>query len=136
MVVVVVVCVVDGRSCKEVSSECMKVGSKWSSWAVRTMTSDATCLRASIGSQRSSLRCERHLQLRQSTQARRWSSSSTVMVALVNINFEVADVTRPLVAGRELQRPGMTVATGPHGSFVTRSQVTKPPGRAIWTWSY
>ena len=45
----------------------------------------------------------------------------------VNINFEVADVTKPLVAVGELQRCGMTVVMGPHGSFVTRGQVMKPP---------
>ena len=38
----------------------------------------------------------------------------------VKINFEVADVTRPLVAVGELQRRGMMVVLGPHGSFVTR----------------
>ena len=32
----------------------------------------------------------------------------------VNVNFEVADVTRPLVAVVELQRRGMTLVTGPH----------------------
>ena len=46
----------------------------------------------------------------------------------VNVNFEVADVTRPLVAFGELQKRGMTVLMGPHGSFVTRGHVTKPPG--------
>ena len=46
----------------------------------------------------------------------------------VNINFEVADVTRPLVAVGQLQRRGMTVVMGPHGSFVTRGQVMQPPG--------
>ena len=45
----------------------------------------------------------------------------------VNINFEVADVTRPLVAVGELQRRGMIVVV-PHGSFVTRGQVMKPQG--------
>ena len=35
-------------------------------------------------------------------------------------SFEVADVTRPLVAVGELQQRGMVVVTGPHGSFVTR----------------
>ena len=45
----------------------------------------------------------------------------------VKINFEVADVTRPLVALGELQRRGMTVVMGPHGSCATRGQVTKPP---------
>ena len=38
----------------------------------------------------------------------------------VNINFEVADVTRPLVAVGELLRRGMTVVMGLLGSFVTR----------------
>ena len=47
---------------------------------------------------------------------------------LVNVNFEVADVTRPLVAVGELQKRGMTVVMGPHGSFVTRGQVMKPLG--------
>ena len=42
---------------------------------------------------------------------------------LMNVNFEVADVTRPLVAVGELQKRGLTVLTGPHGSFVTRGQV-------------
>ena len=46
----------------------------------------------------------------------------------VNVNFDVADVTRPLVAVGELQKRGMTVVMGPHGSFVTRGQVMKPPG--------
>ena len=45
----------------------------------------------------------------------------------VNVSFEVADVTRPLVAVGELQKRGMTVVMGPHGSFV-RGHVTKPPG--------
>ena len=47
---------------------------------------------------------------------------------LVNVNFEVADVTRPFVAIGGLQRREMTVVMGPHGSFVTRGQVMKPPG--------
>ena len=47
--------------------------------------------------------------------------------ATVNVNFEVADVTRLLVAVGELQRRGMTVV-GPQGSFVTGGQVTRPPG--------
>ena len=38
----------------------------------------------------------------------------------VNVNFEVADVTRPLVAVVELQRRGMTLVMGPRGSSVTR----------------
>ena len=46
----------------------------------------------------------------------------------VNVSFEVADVTRPLVAVGELQKRGMTVVMGPHGSFVTRGHVTNPPG--------
>ena len=46
----------------------------------------------------------------------------------MNLNFEVADVTRPLVAVGELQKRGMTVVMGPHGSFVTRGQVMKLPG--------
>ena len=46
---------------------------------------------------------------------------------LVNVNFEVADVTRPLVAVGELQKRGMTVEMGPHGSFVTRGKVMKLP---------
>ena len=54
-----------------------------------------------------------------------------------NVNFEVADVTRPLVAVDELQKRGMTVVMSPHGIFVTRGQVMKPPGsnldfRAFW----
>ena len=49
----------------------------------------------------------------------------------VNVNFEVADVTRPLVAVGELQRRGMTVVMGPHGSFVTRGRVTKPSGDSL-----
>ena len=46
----------------------------------------------------------------------------------VNVSFEVADVTRPLVAVGELQKRGMTVVMGPHGSFVTRGHVTNQPG--------
>ena len=46
----------------------------------------------------------------------------------VNINFEVAAVTRPLVAVGELQRRGMTVVMGPYECFVTRSEVVKSPG--------
>ena len=46
----------------------------------------------------------------------------------VNVNFEVADVTRRLVAVGGLQRRGMTVVLGPHGSFVTRGRVAKPTG--------
>ena len=46
----------------------------------------------------------------------------------VNVSFEVANVTRPLVAVGELQKRGMTVVMGPHGSFVTRCHVMKPPG--------
>ena len=46
---------------------------------------------------------------------------------LVNVNIEVADVTRLWVAVGELQKRGMTVVMGPHGSFVTRGQVMKPP---------
>ena len=38
---------------------------------------------------------------------------------LVNVNLKVADVTRPLVPVGELQKRGMTVVMGPHGSFVT-----------------
>ena len=49
----------------------------------------------------------------------------------VNVSFEVADVTRPLVAVGELQKRGMTVVMGPHGSFVTRGQVAKPPGSKL-----
>ena len=56
--------------------------------------------------------------------ARRRSSMS----GSVNVSFEVVDVTRPLVAVGELQKRGMTVVMGPHGSFVTRGHVTKPPG--------
>ena len=37
----------------------------------------------------------------------------------VNFNFEVADVTRPLLAVGEQQRPGMTVVTG-RGKAVNR----------------
>ena len=47
---------------------------------------------------------------------------------LVNVNFEVADVTKSLVAVGEFQQRGMTVVMGPHGSFVTRGQVMKPFG--------
>ena len=46
----------------------------------------------------------------------------------VNVNFEDANVTRPLVAVGELQKRGMTVVMGPHGSFGTRGQVMKPLG--------
>ena len=46
----------------------------------------------------------------------------------VNVNFKVADVTRPLEAVGELQKRGMTVVMGPHGSFVTGGEVMKPPG--------
>ena len=37
----------------------------------------------------------------------------------MNVNFEIADVTRPLVAVGELQERGTTEVMGPHGSFVT-----------------
>ena len=47
---------------------------------------------------------------------------------LVNVNFEVADVTRLLVEDVELQKRGTTVVMEPHGRFVTRGQVMKPPG--------
>ena len=40
----------------------------------------------------------------------------------------MSDVSRPLVAVGEVQKRGMTVVMGPHGSFVTRGQVVKPPG--------
>ena len=46
----------------------------------------------------------------------------------VNVSFEDTDVTRPLVAVGELPKRGMAVVMGPHGSFVTRGHVTKPPG--------
>ena len=49
----------------------------------------------------------------------------------VNVNFEVADVTRQLVAVGDLQKRGMTVVMGLHGSFVTRGQVAKPPGNSL-----
>ena len=49
----------------------------------------------------------------------------------MKINLEVADVTRPLVVVGELQMRGMTVVMGPHGSFVTRGQVMKPPGNNL-----
>ena len=42
----------------------------------------------------------------------------------VNVSFEVADVTRPLVAVGESQKRGMTVVKGPHGNFVTRGHAT------------
>ena len=45
---------------------------------------------------------------------------------MTNVNLEVADVTRPLVAVGDLQKCGMTVVMGPHGSFVNRGQVLKP----------
>ena len=44
----------------------------------------------------------------------------------MNVNFEVADVTRPLVAVGELQRRVMTVVMGPHGCFVTTGRVAEP----------
>ena len=47
---------------------------------------------------------------------------------LVNVNFEVADETTPLVAVGELQKRGMSVVMGPHGSIATRGQVMEPPG--------
>ena len=47
-------------------------------------------------------------------------SSSSGVKKKVNVSFEVADVTRPLVAVGELQKRGMSVVMGPHGSFVTR----------------
>ena len=50
---------------------------------------------------------------------------------LVNVNFEVTDVTRLLVAVGELQKRGMTVVMGLHGSFMTRGHVTKPPGGSL-----
>ena len=46
----------------------------------------------------------------------------------VNVNFEVADVTRPLVAVGVLQKRGKTLVMGPHGSFVTRGHAMKPLG--------
>ena len=46
----------------------------------------------------------------------------------VNVNFEIADVTRPLVAVGKLQKRGMTVVVGLHRSFVNRGQVMKPLG--------
>ena len=46
----------------------------------------------------------------------------------MNVNFEIADVTRRLVAVGGLQRRGMTVVLGPHGSFVTRGCVAKLTG--------
>ena len=49
----------------------------------------------------------------------------------MNVNFEVADVTRPLVAVGKLQKRGLTVVMGSHGSFVTRGQVMKPPGSGL-----
>ena len=53
---------------------------------------------------------------------------------LVNVNFAFADVTRPLVAVDELQKRGMTVVMGQHGSFVTRGQATNRLA-SMWTWS-
>ena len=50
---------------------------------------------------------------------------------LVNINFKVADAIIPLVTVGELQRHEMTLAMGPHESFETLSQVTKPPCRNL-----
>ena len=52
----------------------------------------------------------------------------------VNVNIEVADVTRLLVSVGELQKRGMTVVMGPHGSFVTRGRVAMPTG-AVSNWS-
>ena len=46
----------------------------------------------------------------------------------VNVSFEVAEVTRPSVAVGELQKRGMTLVMGLHG---TRGHVTKPPGRNL-----
>ena len=51
-------------------------------------------------------------------------------VGQVSVSFEVADVAWVLVVG-ELQKRGMTVVKGPHGSFVTRDQVMKPPGSKL-----
>ena len=49
----------------------------------------------------------------------------------VSVNFEVADATRPLVPVGELQRRGMTVVMGPHGSCVTRGRAAKPSGGSL-----
>ena len=49
----------------------------------------------------------------------------------VNFNFEVANVTRPLVALGGLQRVGVMVVMGPDGSFVTRGRVAKPTGSSL-----
>ena len=49
----------------------------------------------------------------------------------MNVNLEVAHVTTPLVAIGEVQKRGMTGVIGPHGSFVTRGHVTKPPGGSL-----
>ena len=56
------------------------------------------------------------------------------MVDWCEVNFEVADVTRPLVAVGELQKRGMTVVMGQHRSFVTRGQVMNRLA-SMWTWS-
>ena len=47
-------------------------------------------------------RCEPHLALQKTVEYENGDGG------LVNINFEVADVTRPLVAVGELQRRGVT----------------------------
>ena len=49
----------------------------------------------------------------------------------VNVNFEIADVARPLVAVGELQRRVMTVVMGPRASFATEGRVEKPTGRSL-----
>ena len=54
----------------------------------------------------------------------------------MKFDFEVSDVTRPLVAVGGLQKRGMAVATVPHGSFVTRGRVDNPRGNpraAVWS---
>ena len=49
----------------------------------------------------------------------------------VNVNFEVADVTTPLVAFGELQRRGMMVLSLLKGSFVTRCHLARPAGGSV-----
>ena len=46
----------------------------------------------------------------------------------VTVKFEDADVTRPMMAVGELQKRGVTVVMGPHGSFATRGRVMKRLG--------
>ena len=49
----------------------------------------------------------------------------------LDVNFEVADLTRPMVAVGELQRRGMTVVMRPRRHFLVRGRVAKPTGGSL-----